>query len=211
MKYYKNPKKRFVYIKQYKVGCSSIEEMFDSSNIRLRGFVQTPDELRDNYKEWFKFGIVRNPYDRLVSLYSDKCQKNAKDRIERGDKRLQNCQKVILKALNKPLEVEQLLTISFPEFISVIPMIKNKDLHFNPQSPYFIDMKGNCVADKLIRFENINEELTAILPNLGLRVNSIPHSNSTKHSSYQTYYTDKEINIVRTQYSADLKNFGYQF
>lgn len=211
MKYYKNPKKRFVYLKQYKVGCSTIEQIFKSSNLKLRGFNSTPNDLQVKYKGWFKFGIVRNPFDRVVSLYCDKCQKNAQDRINRGDRKLQNCQKVILRALNKPLEVEQLRTITFPQFVSILPVIKNRDLHFNAQSPLFINSNGKFIADQLVRFENMNQELPNVLTKLGLNKENIPHVNATSHEDYRKYYTETEILTVQIQYGEDLKNFNYQF
>ena len=104
MKYYKNSPNRYVYIKQYKVGSSSIDEY--TQNHRLCGFEATPEQLQTDYKEWFKFSVVRNPYDRVVSVYVDKCVQNPVDRINRGETKLQTCQQIILKALKKPKKLE---------------------------------------------------------------------------------------------------------
>ena len=209
MKYYKNSRNRYVYIKQYKVGSSSIDEY--TKDHRLCGFDATPEQLQTDYKDWFKFSVVRNPYDRVVSVYVDKCVQNPIDRINRGETKLQTCQKIILKALGKPEDPKEFASVTFEDFIKVLPSIYFKDWHFIPQSPFLVNTKGQIVADKVARFENYDEEVKEILTKLGFEISQMPHKNKTIRKSYQEYYNDETRAVVARLYKDDLKYFEYSF
>tara|TARA_Y100000389_G_scaffold40765_1_gene35330 strand:- start:142 stop:771 length:630 start_codon:yes stop_codon:yes gene_type:complete len=209
MKYYKNSRNRYVYIKQYKVGSSSIDEY--TKDHRLCGFDATPEQLQTDYKDWFKFSVVRNPYDRVVSVYVDKCVQNPVDRINRGETKLQTCQQIILKALKKPKRLDQFADITFEDFIRVLPEIYFKDWHFIPQSPFLVNTKGQLVADKIARFENYDEEVKDILTKLGFHIEEMPHKNKTIRKNYKEYYTEETRSIVARLYKDDLAYFNYSF
>ncbi len=209
MKYYKNSKNKYVYVKQYKAGSSSIDEY--TKDHRLCGFDATPEELQTKYKDWFKFGVVRNPYDRVVSVYVDKCVENPVNRINRGDETLQTCQRIILKALNKPLKLEEFSKITFEQFVEILPEIYNNDWHFYTQSPFLVNSSNTVVVDKLARFENFDTEVKDILNELGFTITEMPHKNKTSRASYRDYYNEKTKKIVTEIYKDDLKNFGYEF
>lgn len=209
MKYYKNSRNRYVYIKQYKVGSSTIDEY--TKDHRLCGFDATPEQLQTDYKEWFKFSVVRNPYDRVVSVYVDKCLQNPVDRINRGETKLQTCQQIILKALKKPQRLDQFASVTFEDFISVLPEILFKDWHFIPQSPFLVNEKGEIVADKVARFENFDEEVKEILTKLGFEVSQVPHKNKTIRRHYKEYYNDTTRSVVARLYKDDIVNFNYAF
>lgn len=209
MKYYKNSRNKYVYIKQYKVGSSSIDEY--TKDHRLCGFEATPEELQTTYKDWFKFGVVRNPYDRVVSVYVDKCVQNPVDRINRGETKMQTCQQIILKALKKPKNLKEFASITFEDFISVLPEILFKDWHFIPQSPFLVNAKGQIVADKVARFENYDEEVKEILTKLGFEVSQVPHKNKTIRKNYKEYYNDATRSVVASLYKDDLVYFNYAY
>lgn len=209
MKYYKNFKNKYIYIKQYKVGSSTIDEY--TKDHRLCGFDATPEQLQTDYKDWFKFSVVRNPFDRVVSVYTDKIEKNPVDRINRGDTSMQTCQKIILKALKRPLKLEEFANVSFEDFIGVLPKIINDDWHFLRQSPFLVNSENKIIADKIARFENFNEEVKPILETIGFTIETMPHKNKTIHKSYKEYYNPNTRKIVEELYKEDLKNFNYVF
>ena len=69
---------------------------------------------------------------------------------------------------------------------------------------------GILKCDKLIRFENYNNEARTFLSDLGIG-DSIPHIHKTNVLEYKDYYDDKSRSIVSEIYKKDLLHFGYEF
>ena len=141
----------------------------------------------------------------------DKCVQNPVDRINRGETKLQTCQQIILKALNKPTRLDQFASVTFEDFINILPKILYKDWHFIPQSPFLINLKGEVVADKIARFENYDEEVKEILTTLGFKIEEMPHKNKTIRKNYKEYYNEETRAVVERLYRDDLKHFNYTF
>lgn len=60
-------KKKFIFIHVFRTGGSSIEHSFGGSDPHYN--MHTKLEDIPNWKKYFSFGFVRNPWDRLVSSY----------------------------------------------------------------------------------------------------------------------------------------------
>ncbi|PNW28881.1 hypothetical protein [Formosa algae] len=64
--------------------------------------------------------------------------------------------------------------------------------------------------DKVIRFENLNEEYREVAQIIGIDP-ELPHLNSTKPSDYKSYYDEETKNIIADWFAEDIKKFNYRF
>lgn len=151
-RYHKNRNKKIINIIHYKCGYS----YFRNSNIFDKVvFKKTTAELKTNYKDWFIFTTVRNPFSRIISLYFDKVVQNPVFRLNNNLLKMQSCQRIILKQLNKPLDLLEFKNISFNDFCKILIDIKDKDLHFKPY--YLSTVYNNDIICKVYRLEDFNK------------------------------------------------------
>lgn len=96
---------------------------------------------RKQFETYFKFGFVRNPWDRVVSLY------------ERAEG---------LQFRN---------TMSFDEFVDWIQYSSSTCLYPTPhrhQLDWFVDPSGNVLADFIGKFERLDEDWAFVAQKLGI-------------------------------------------
>lgn len=143
---------------------------------------------------YFKFTIVRNPWDRVVSAYFflKKGGFSAKD-SEWFNEELKNYS-------------------SFEEF--VINWVNEHNIwkwhHFRPQHHYLLDSGRKLNIDFIGYFENIEEDFKLITTELNLDL-SLPSTNKSHHRCYMDYYNEETKEIVRKAYANDIKLLGYTF
>jgi hypothetical protein len=149
------------------------------------------------FKNYFKFTIVRNPWDRFVSSYF--FLKNGG--FDKND-----------KYLFKPI-VDKF--DSFTEFVKFIYHEKQriKILHLLPQSKWIRTPLGNCPLDYIGRLENLDECLRIISSELKLGEIAIPKkiNSSPRDSDYRKYYTKETREMIAELYWEDIKLLGYRF
>ena len=135
------------------------------------------------FRSYYSFSVVRNPYDRVVSLYHDFCH-------QRG----------VIKAKD------------FEDFV-INFLTKNKwknDIHFLPQT-YFLFEGEILVVKEFFKYEDGLEVIyKKICEQFDLEINDIGHARKSDRDSWQVYYTNPEvIEIVREQYKKDFELLGY--
>jgi Sulfotransferase family len=139
---------------------------------------------REQFRSYFKFGFVRNPWDRVVSLYE---------------------RKEALELRNK---------MSFEVFVDWIQYSSATCVHSSPhryQLDWFVDPNGAILADFIGRFERLEEDWKFIAKKLGLS-GSLPHSRlNTRARHYSEYYNNKTRAIIGEKFKVDIEHFGYQF
>ena len=69
---------------------------------------------------------------------------------------------------------------------------------------------NNIIADKIIKFENIDTELSDLLSKYGY-TNVITKINSTNHKYYREYYNEESIKLVSENFKEDIEYFKYVF
>jgi hypothetical protein len=195
----KNDKYKFVFVHVQKTGGTSVRDELK----KLKG-TQTlcgmHSFLKDcSYpKNYFKFGFVRNPWDRLVSWYNMHITSKpdnifAKYLIE-DTKNFSD----FLKKTNK-------LTHKDPN-----GFLLQKSITYN-QLEYFSDNDGKLLVDFIGKLENINDDIKIIGEKIGYPQLKVGHSNKRKHNDYRTYYSNSEIELVAEMYKRDIDYFGYSF
>lgn len=195
----------FAWLRVAKVGTRSLhhllrDEVADYVYMNRRDPVP-PEGLPLLAGDGYRFAIVRNPWDRLLSAWADKIRGHSHD--ERR-----------LKRLGQRAEPDAVATalIDFPSFVRVLEesLLFAHDAHFQPQA----QILGSIELDFVGRFERYVESVGHALEVVGLGhlTTSLGHRNrSSKGSHYSTRYDEETRATVARLYAADIERWGYEF
>lgn len=148
-----------------------------------------------NVLSYFKFTIVRNPWDRVVSAYHF---------LKQGG--LNNNDREFYK--NELVNFD-----SFDDFVKnwlVYPENLKKYHHFQTQSHYILDKYNKVKLDFIGYLENIDKDFEYICNKMNIEV-TLPNSNKSNRNNYQDYYSDETRAIVAEVYKQDIELLGYDF
>ena len=135
---------------------------------------------------------VRNPWDRLVSLFYN--VKRIDDRDHEVRKTISICQR-----LKVPLDVE------WEDFIVAVCKSRDVDSNIHYRSQHCFHPTA---VDVLIRFERLDTDWQIVrqwhpdLPDIGWE-------NKTDHRPFGEYYTPEMAVMVGKRYECDVERYGY--
>jgi len=141
-----------------------------------------PHMAPDEFKSFFKFAFVRNPFDRFVS-YSSFITREV-GHFDRDPQRVMR------------------------HFLANPPV---NHILFRPQHEFVTDEAGNLLTDYVGRVETMQQSYDEIAERIGIPTAQLDVVNSSRRSDYRQYYDQALIDGVATLYARDLKLFGYQF
>lgn len=182
--------KKFIWFRVAKVGTRTILDALIQSSIYLDA--EHPYNCyypRSNYKDYFKFAFIRNPYDRLVSCWFNKVVDSN-----------------YFKFSNETLLEMQ----NFKNFVHFVENqnIEKCDHHIRLQSK-LIDLNE---IDYIGRFESFQKDLSHVLKSISIENQTISKINSTNNRlHYKEYYDEDLITRVAKIYEKDLNLFSYEF
>lgn len=185
---------RFVWFTNYKAMFSSVYFSLMEHFPDVERNVSLPDG--DDSDEFLTLAVVRDPYNRLESLYRDKCMIDPEMRLTgRRPMLLQPSQGQILQGLNElrgrssgvarvwedlsddPEEAtictgnfDALKEVTFEEFVDVARIVLRRpdpDPHFQPQHVHLM-RKGVLAPKHIFRMENITKGWVRICGMLGV-------------------------------------------
>lgn len=157
---------------------------------------------RETFSRYFKFGFVRNPWDRAVSAFR------------------------FLRAggfTDHDKHMAETFYAGFADFDDFVKRwLSSQDLNdrrsglnevFVPQYRYFcLPGTSSPLVDFIGFYENIADDFAHVSKRLGIAC-SLPHKNASNRSSkvYTDYYTDESREIISRLYRTDIEMFGYDF
>ena len=186
-------KKKIIFIHPSKCAGKSIEHILFGFKKMQKSQHESIDKFKDKkFKKYFKFSIVRNPYDRFVSLYFD-----TKDRVEKkswGNK-------------------------SFEEFAQnnydFYKKNGQKFIHISRSNVFdLVSIDNNIAVDKILKFENLKKDYYEMLKELKIDNDkfNLPHVNKSREKKhYSTYYDAETKKMIEEIYGKDIKYFGYNY
>jgi len=206
--------KKVIFLLNNKCACTSILNAmgvgWGTKHISRREKPTTGVFIKHDLSEWeqgfFIFTIVRNPYDRQVSLFENQYNGNA---YRYRDK-------------ERAWQYGAWRDKWFDYFIwEVLKSNRfNIDEHVKPLYDQ-IYKNGKCLANSVIKMENLSESWKPISKKYGYdelkKLNSSGRDISTKGAFYKSkvksgwkdYYTDYTADMVYKYYENDFKTFGY--
>lgn len=145
---------------------------------------------RDKWDAAYKFTLVRNPWDKVVSHYEYRRKKNKTEIASRG--------------------------ISFSDWVRMTYGVQRDTFYYdNPRSfqaqvEWLKDADGKLSMDFIGKFESINEDFDHIRKVIGLGT-ELPRLNASQRAGYQSYYDADTRKIVADWFAEDIQAFGYSF
>jgi len=155
--------------------------------------VQVLNEISPfRFNNYFKFTIVRNPFDKAVSQF---------------------------EYLKKRKDLRDFIGIkSSSSFKNYLELIQEKNhVQWEPQTNFIYDSKNELMVDFLGRFEDYDNDVNHILDVIGKRrgffgkPRSIPHLKKSSRRHYSSYYDEESVKLIEQIYGRDLDLLNYQF
>jgi len=176
--------------KKYRINFSPTEHATASEIINTLG---------KNSKKFYSFSFVRNPWDRLNSLYHFLYQKKLS--AEKGE----NWDQQALK--NRGFKAWLLEEDFWP------PYLNRSGLSFQKrtQSYFLCDKEKNILVDDVFRYENLKNELTILSKNIGIGFERLPITKATLRDNYKYEYCSETIDFVNHFHKEDIERFNYKF
>jgi hypothetical protein len=160
----------------------------------------------EKWGEYFSFGFVRNPWERLVSWYSmiDRHRRELPlhKRLSKSPFTANIWNQVIQKGQTFEMFINNCTDVVWDNGC-------HKSFAFN-QLDYLGDAEGNLLVNEMGRFENMAEDSERILQRLGVEV-TLPRINVSEHGHYSDWYNDRTRDIVADRFARDIAAFGYTF
>jgi chondroitin 4-sulfotransferase 11 len=157
--------------------------------------------------EFFKFCVVRNPWDLVVSRYFYR-----KQIIEnRGNSSQVNNPNA---SFTEFVTDEDLYMESFKTWVnkdSEAFRLYDERKSFGAQYDLISDGDENILMDKILRYENFEDEVRELLLSFGISQIRDLHLNKSNHVDYKIYYTDQTRNIIANRFEKDIDYFKYTF
>lgn len=196
-----NHKHKFIFTRVTKTASSAMLYSLKKCGVEVNKVVSDDDWEQDpnhvpmprlkksisdeEFNSYFKWGFVRNPWDRWVSAYYYSLSWFKK---------------------NKP---EELTEQKFKNFNSWTHY--NDETVGKYGGKYGLQWKYVRYCDFIGKFENLQEDFNIVCDKIGITKQQLPHKNKSKHKHYTKYYDDETKQIVAERYAKDIETFGYEF
>ena len=179
----------FIFVHINKTGGSSIQKALGIPFEHKTALEKIEEVGRGQWERKFTFTVIRNPWDKVVSHYSYRVQTNQTD-MGAG-------------------------SVGFKDWVRLAyvdkdPFCYDKPKMFMPQSDWIMNRDGQVLADRVCRFENLNEDFSCICKRLG-RAASLPHIKPSDRGDYMGCYDKQTMAIVGSWFEKDIETFGYHF
>jgi hypothetical protein len=140
-----------------------------------------------DFNDYYRFAVVRNPWDRVVSMYM----------FHQSPR----------KRITDPKRFRENAASSFNDYVEALCSDGPK----NQTDFLFCRNDGALDMDYIAKVENLAADMTNILDALGLPHAEISRTNTTKHSHYTQYYDNYTRALIARAFSRDIELLKYEF
>jgi|SaaInlStandDraft_3_1057020.scaffolds.fasta_scaffold18525_1 chondroitin 4-sulfotransferase 11 len=189
-----NDKYKLIFIHIPKNAGISIEQALFGQKIGHKSIKEFEAYDAKKLEEYFKFSVVRNPYDRLVSAFHF-LKKGGRNDIDK------------VWAKNNLANIN-----NFNEFIdklkdkSFVKAILNQQ-HFRPQYEYLINAQGKLKIDYILEFENLQKDFESMLEKINIESRGLKHKNKSNRNNWEEYYDENSKELIHKLYQKDFELF----
>jgi Sulfotransferase family len=200
-----NHSRKVIFVANPKTGSTSVEAALAGFNdeheldSRAREGLYTKHhitafELREMlgqsiWRSYYKFTMVRNPWDWFVSQHFYNLQKLAKPHD-----------------VETPLAYDDIVRTE--QFLRIYRGCEWANTAC--QNAFVCDESGRPLVDYIGRYEDIDKAFSALSRALGA-TSILPRINASLHRYYKEYYSAETRELVRQLYCRDISLFGYEF
>jgi hypothetical protein len=161
-----------------------------------------------NSDDYFKFGIVRNPWDRVVSIYE--YNKGKADGEQYGS--FENFLTFMYESYKEPkLQLrDPMLNVVNQNYIAS----NGESVRFNWSTQIdWLRVNGKVWVDYIGRFETLHDSMVEVYKRLGIKNTPTLQkvNTSNRNKDYRSYYNDRLTEMVYEINEEDIKLFEYEF
>lgn len=185
-----NHKKKILFVHIPKSGGTSVSLAIDCPEYGTRGFLHPyPEEIKrhalgEDFKHFFSFAVVRNPWARYISLYNYQASDYYKNLTDGN------------------LSSRLARTLCFPDWVRHNMTSEYKSNYFGiPQSRWW---RGLNAVFKLEDRETLISELSRVMG----RIINMPHENRSSGDSYEM--PEALVNFIGDIDRETISLFGYE-
>lgn len=204
---------KFLFVHINKSGGGVItEHMRKNGNTSITGFHRSLQNMLTickknniNKEDLYIFTIVRNPWERMLSMYLFYHSSNYNSpEFFSGNHEIDN-------------DFNNWITWIYSSQFDrtrIHSAVNIFDYCFSNQLNWLKDSSGEIInINKIIRFENMKTELPELfIKTMKLKkINLLKKVHPTKHEHYSKYYNDTTRELVAQHYAEDIKKFDYKF
>jgi len=178
----------FLRIHIKKTGGRSLWHLFPEPDDSHAGFMEYRGKLGEGIADYFVWTIVRNPWDRFVSLF-----------------------------FYELLETQNAHTEDFKTFVrDIYDSVMRRDYRFYydslQQLDHLVDHTGQLSVDYVAFLPDIAKDFEVVKTACGLPENmTYPHMGSNEHLDYREYYDAETVRWVGEMQSGDVETFGFVY
>ncbi len=167
-----------------------------------RILISRSDLVRLN--SYWRFGFVRNPWDRMVSCWR---QKIAPEELTDG-----TYVRGVARSLSATGDFRA--GMSLRRFVEVVAEIPDEEAnsHYRSQCSFVEDTDGQLLVDYVGRFESLRSDFEYARVQLGAPPTELPHLlKSRGTAAYRDYYDLATRRLVEQRYARDVDLFEYEY
>lgn len=167
------------------------------AHLTAREYVEHHYVSAELFESYFTFAVVRNPWERTVSMYK------------------------------WVVDLDRPEAMSFADFVTrrlARRLWRNQYWWVRPQTEYICDDDDNVLVDFVGRFERLDEAFTEVSTRLGLSADRLPRVNASAERSavageqagqrasrgYADWYDGRTADAVASMYARDIAVLGYE-
>lgn len=180
--------KKFIFIHIVKTAGTSISKIVGEVEHRT---AQEIIEIigKKKFRKLYSFAFVRNPWDRMLSIYKYRTKHN-------------------INAMGEsPIDfnswIVEVLELKNPKYYDVPKFFAN-------QFDWISGEDGRPVVSYIGKFESLNDDFEKIKAVLSIN-ESLGHHNATYKTEYQDLYNSRSRELVSQHFEKDINFFGYSF
>lgn len=196
-----NDTKKYIVFRLPKNASGTLHIMFGKGCKRIDPIHGTVIDARnkvkkDKFKNYFKFALVRNPWDRLLSEFTFIVErKKISHNIKFKDWLLHH--QTIYSETNHGITPPQYKRIPFQR---------------RPQLSWLVDENNEILVDFIGKVETIYKDIAIICDRFNVELDkSVPTHHKTTHKTYKEMYDEEMKNFIYTHHQIDIDTFGYEF
>lgn len=148
-------------------------------------------------EDTFKYGFVRNPYSRFVSLFNYFSKMNEDHPFYRYNG-------PIVNVVKKYEDIN-----SFCESFETLRLKGN--FHFRPQIGYFFSENPDYKVDFIGKYENLQSDFDTLCDTVGVERSKLPVANSSgRVTDYMKLFSPDSRKVIESFYKDDFDYFDYE-
>lgn len=161
--------------------------------------LEIKDFLGPKFDNYYSFSFIRNPWERMHSLYYFLCYKE------------------IYKDKGEDWDQEEFIKKGFKWWLMEhewwAPALKRQGLcaQKRSQSDYLIDQTGGIAVNDIFTYENLNNDLLTLSKKIKLDLPNLTYEKKLNRKDYKEAYCSESIDFISTYHKKDIELFNYSF